>query len=1205
VPNPQTQDPGSDPLDEAIAELNSGTVAQPPAPAAPPEPSYITAHDRQDRGALPSVILGAADSASFGFFDELAGYADTILPGGHGENVWNSNRTIGEIASDNTNRFRYMQGKAREEHKGLYISGQVAGGLAVPFGAGARTVGAFAKIGAIQGAIYGAGSGTDLASRAEDAVTGAAFGAAGGAIIGKVGQVAGGWFRTLTGRAARDAGEVAGEEAPAQVLGWGHDAETGEAIPILHQPEPVPPAGALPKAPHEEAIPLTSEEPNLKTGAPEEVSVGTIGRTELQTLQAQVKGFADRVASGETRAPDITASSPEAATAGEFRLGNLPTDASTLLGALTRQLPTTGAKTDAEVAAYALQAAKEIGEDPEAIMALGQSVAGKLGDADNAIAALRVVWGSAAGEVNNLHLANIDWATASDELVATAGEAIRNLSVLSSHVQQAKTGLGRGLRAIQLPDPESYLAQLTSKAGEEAAGPIAPALEPGELPTLPTTKEGIKDWFDLWGMTGGDPRKQAQFLQDALTVPTPGKYLRTSLANFFTASILSAPKTILMNLVGPGFLGTLNSLERISGAGLGALSPFTTMEQKAAMWAAAKETPKAYMQMLGDIGDTLKYAEKAFTTNRPVIGGGGLAQDALNTYGPLTDNLLSAANVAPDWRYTLGNYINVFPKAYARLNNGLDEAAKRLSANGAIRIRALTEASRAGLNAEETAAHVEESMRGSFDETGALRSKEILRAAENNTLTRRPGEEGSWVAKLSTGLQGIRRDIPEIRYILPVFNVAANGIGATLARLPGVGVFARGSLAFDRDIGALTGDLGPVAQAEAHGRMMSGAAFLTGGMLLNRAGLLTGAGPQNPTDRKVWLQTHQPYSIRVGDEWVRYDKIDVAGGLLSIPATIADATTNLPQDQSMEDLVWSGVGALAQWFKDRAALRTATSIFELGDNPTANAGQLVSRTAGGIAAGFIPAAVGRVVVDGTDPYQRMKGHWYDYLKAAIPGLSQTLEPVRNVLGEPMNRAANTFAEGFIPTTMAPATTFLQEPVLDEMDRLYRVTGYGAGADPKSLGYGFFDPRQVQLEDGQSLYDRAMQARQVMKVNGLTLKEALGELFKSDAYNDGVDADPGQQMTSLGDASRGYMVKQVFNQYEAAIKAELAASSPKASAYLTAAAAKQRDDAYLHTVSAEDLVRNPALYATHGIDQQAYSDKIELGATGALMDALQK
>lgn len=138
---------------------------------------------------------------------------------------------------------------------------------------------------------------------------------------------------------------------------------------------------------------------------------------------------------------------------------------------------------------------------------------------------------------------------------------------------------------------------------------------------------------------------------------------------------------------------------------------------------------------------------------------------------------------------------------------------------------------------------------------------------------------------------------------------------------------------------------------------------------------------------------------------------------------------------------------------------------------------------------------------------------------------------------------------------------------------------------------------------ESLYSHALQARASMKLDGQTLKEALNDLFNSEEYNQAVDADSGQSVTSLGDASRGYMTKAVFERYNKAIKAEVASASPIALNYLTASTAKHRDDAYLRTTSLEDLVKNPDLYRANGIDPTAYSDKITEGAAGDLIEAL--
>lgn len=245
------------------------------------------------------------------------------------------------------------------------------------------------------------------------------------------------------------------------------------------------------------------------------------------------------------------------------------------------------------------------------------------------------------------------------------------------------------------------------------------------------------------------------------------------------------------------------------------------------------------------------------------------------------------------------------------------------------------------------------------------------------------------------------------------------------------------------------------------------------------------------------------------------------------------------------------------------------------------------------------------VVAQAEAHVRMKRSWEDYMKAAIPGASLELEPLRNVLGEPVNRPNNTLGEAIFPVTMAPVATYTKEPVLDELDRLYRRTGYGAGADPKSLLYGYADPRDVKLEDGVSLYSHALKARAEMQLEGQTLKQTLKALFDSPEYNAAVDADSGQALTSQGQESRAFMVRQVFDRFNKAIKSEVAASSPLALKYLTAASAKHRDDAYLRDIPLEDLVKNPDLYRARGVDAQGYADKITDGAVGSLIRALGK
>jgi len=1025
---------------------------------------------------------------------------------------------------------------------------------------------------------------------------------AGAEILGGIAGGFGGAASTL-----RRASAVGADSTGKRILGWSDEA--GKEVPIYAED-----AGKSVNSSEADLVTPPKDAPDaaleLKAFDPadpaQEIPVGTIGKKELEDLQAEVEAFRARVDAGDTRAPDITweKARVDAEKVGEFRLGNLGNadDTANLLGALSRQLPSKGVRSDAELMVSAREAAKDIGEDPEAMLALGRQVAGKLGDADSAMATLRTVWSRASSEINQLYLAKVNWQEADADLVAHAGEAIRNLSQLSQMVQQAKVGLGRGLRVLQLPDAETYIQDL-QKAAKGAVDDVEP-VPPREMPPLPRTREEMKDWFDLWSLTDGDPTKQSAFLQGLLTVPTPGKYMRQSVANFFTASILSAPRTVLLNVIGPSSISVIRNAERFTGAAVQSLNPLLSAEERAAMRATARFTAKAYVQTFGDIQNTFKMALRSADVNHTIIGGHGQTLDAQTTFGPFTENMLRAAGTQPSVGYTLGNAINFWPKAFARLNNGLDEFAKRMAYQGEVRINAMVAGAQRGLKGDALQAYVDDALKSSYDEVGRATDANLLRSAERTTLTSTVGAPDSNIRKFSSWLQQLRSDIPETRFIVPVFNVPANALGETLRRLPIARIPGLNRLMFEEAAAELAGERGPVAQAEAHGRFLLGASFLTAGFMLNKQGLLTGAGPQDPTDRKVWLQTHQPYSIKVGGDWVRYDKFDIAGALLSIPATISDSTTYNPDDKQVEDAVWAGVGALAQWFKDRAALRNATDILNAGSDPTKDTGNLAARFAGNIAGGFFPAALRTTLTDTTAQAQAMKRSWFDYVKSTIPGAANTLEPVRNVLGEPVMKANNTLGEAIVPVSLVKAIGYDEDPVLDELDRLYEHTGYGAGADSRALGYGFFAPQDVELEDGKSMYYHFMQGRQVQEVDGQTLRQALTELFNSQEYNEAVDGDSQSKMTSRGDGSRGYMVREVFTKFNEAIKADMAAASPKARAYLTAAAAKRKDDAYLRDVSVEDLVQNPRLYDIKGVYRQGFEDSLLEGSTGALVEALQ-
>jgi hypothetical protein len=54
--------------------------------------------------------------------------------------------------------------------------------------------------------------------------------------------------------------------------------------------------------------------------------------------------------------------------------------------------------------------------------------------------------------------------------------------------------------------------------------------------------------------------------------------------------------------------------------------------------------------------------------------------------------------------------------------------------------------------------------------------------------------------------------------------------------------------------------------------------------------MITGNGPPDPEERKLWLKQHPARSIRVGDKWIDYSRIEPFGWLLSSVADLYDMT---------------------------------------------------------------------------------------------------------------------------------------------------------------------------------------------------------------------------------------------------------------------------------------------------------------------------
>jgi hypothetical protein len=109
------------------------------------------------------------------------------------------------------------------------------------------------------------------------------------------------------------------------------------------------------------------------------------------------------------------------------------------------------------------------------------------------------------------------------------------------------------------------------------------------------------------------------------------------------------------------------------------------------------------------------------------------------------------------------------------------------------------------------------------------------------------------------------------KYIAPFVRTPSNILKEAVRMTPGAGLMIKQV----RD--DISGKNGPQARATMYGRWLVGSAVYSAVVLATAAGKMGGAGPDDPRERRLLQQTGwQPYSVKLGDNWVKYNRFEPA-----------------------------------------------------------------------------------------------------------------------------------------------------------------------------------------------------------------------------------------------------------------------------------------------------------------------------------------
>lgn len=204
-----------------------------------------------------------------------------------------------------------------------------------------------------------------------------------------------------------------------------------------------------------------------------------------------------------------------------------------------------------------------------------------------------------------------------------------------------------------------------------------------------------------------------------------------------------------------------------------------------------------------------------------------------------------------------------------------------------------------------------------------------------------------------------------------------------------------------------------------------GSAIASTAMAFAFDGAISGAGDPDPAKKRVAAAAGwQPYSVKIGDTWYSYQRLQPVGTLIGLAADMSEAWDHMNEEESDKLPKMLSV-AFANAVTNQTFLQGIANIVNAMSDPTRFGPRFVQ----GLAASTVPAVVSQTA-QLNDLYVREIESVLDAVKNRVPGLRESLLPSRDVFGEPrQNRDRLGIVSPIVTSTESP------DPVRKEAMRL--------------------------------------------------------------------------------------------------------------------------------------------------------------------------
>lgn len=648
-----------------------------------------------------------------------------------------------------------------------------------------------------------------------------------------------------------------------------------------------------------------------------------------------------------------------------------------------------------------------------------------------------------------------------------------------------------------------------------------------------------------------------------------GSNMMDMVQEYWMNALLSGPTTQLVNLIGSAVTYAVGTVERTVGSALSGNFALTraTLQYSFSMQAVAdafKLSAKALKNgeaisiPEAKLFDDRLASRKAISYSPP--GGDNAISRTFNFLGEVI-RLPSRGLVAGDEFFKAFNYRAYVQQELAAeaIQKGL--RGKNLSKYVADRVQGYTTDTgrifnEAGIRKDAEIKADKQDLK--FEERQNFIDNEIVKATQQPFVLP-DGTELSYkdrgaltakaeqMAKINTHTQDSQNSVsnmlsmltqkhPTLKFVIPFVRTPTNLLTYGISRSP------FGSLqVLSKDFRAKLRSPDASVRAETRGRLATSVTttaallyFLQSG---KGQGLITGYGPKNKEQRESWEMNNQQYSIKIGDKWVSYNRLDPIATILGVVADINEAQTyNELDDGDLEKVFSVAALAFSNNITSKSYVQGLDNLFDFlkFKDPVRDAEKFL----GSIAGGFVPNVINQSLNYEEDrPLREARGIVDRMIKRTPAG--GNLPPRRNMLGEVMTVPSSGGVAGVINPL------YIKEDPKNVVE--YELSNLRSGFRQPSR---FLRPGVEELdmkeyynpETGQQSYDRLLELVGTSTIRGKTLRQRLETMFNSKEYAALPEADLKDETGS--DSPRVAAVRRMIRAYRGVAKSKMLKENPE-------------------------------------------------------------